>query len=337
MAFTSTSAGQKISTFRKIKSIDCIVFAKDVQHQLAIEYISKINAQECINICHGILRTTLDNHAPLKSKVTSDRPKLPWYNDEIGEAICRHCKAEWVWKNEITNTNKFMNFYRLRRQVTNLLNESECIYYRNTLHEAKQNSKRMFKICNSLLGQNTSLPLPLRLCDNELADHFNSFFTSKISRIRSGLEDLWTGPPDEFDVNDQIPPCMDCFEPLPQEEGENIINTSPSKICDIDPIPTTLLKQILPSVIIILMEIIKKSLTSGIFPESLKVALGKPLLKKANLDLIEKITDQYPILSSLENPLKEQLLYNSPDTSLIITLLSHISQPIDLFTALKWH
>ena len=32
MAFTSTSAGQKISTFRKIKSIDCIAFAKDVQH-----------------------------------------------------------------------------------------------------------------------------------------------------------------------------------------------------------------------------------------------------------------------------------------------------------------
>ena len=92
MAFTSTLVGQQIITFRKIKSIDCTAFAKDVQHRLATEDISKINAQECINIYHGILRTTLDNHAPLKSKVTWDRPKLP-YNDEIGEAICRHCKA----------------------------------------------------------------------------------------------------------------------------------------------------------------------------------------------------------------------------------------------------
>ena len=66
------------------------------------------------------------------------------------------------------------------------------------------------------------------------------------------MEDLKTGPPDEFDVNDQIPPCMDCFEPLSQEEVENIINTSPSKNCDIDPILTTLLKEILPSVITIL-------------------------------------------------------------------------------------
>ena len=160
MAFTSTSVGQKIHTFRKIKSIDHTAFAKDVQHWLAIEDISKINAQECINIYHEILRATLDNHAPLKSKVTTNRPKLPWYNDEIGEAICKHHKAEQVCKNDITNTNKFLNFYKLRRQVTNLLNESECTYYKNTLHEAKQNSKKMFKTCNSLLGWNTSLPLP---------------------------------------------------------------------------------------------------------------------------------------------------------------------------------
>ena len=139
MAFTSTSVGQKISTFKKMKSIDCIAFAKDVQHQLAIGDISKINAQECINIYYGILRTTLDNHA-------SDRPKLPLYNDEIGEAICRCYKAEQVWKNDITNTNKFLHFYRLRRQVTNLLNESEHTYYKSTLHEAKQNSKRCLNL-----------------------------------------------------------------------------------------------------------------------------------------------------------------------------------------------
>ena len=59
----------------------------------------------------------------------------------------------------------------------------------------------------------------------------------------------------------------------------------------------TLLKEILPSVIIILTEIINKLLISGIFPESLKVALVKPLLKKANLDLIEK---NYRPVSNIE-------------------------------------
>ena len=54
------------------------------------------------------------------------------------------------------------------------------------------------------------------------------------------------------------------------------------------PYNTTLLKEILPSVINIFTEIINKLLISGIFLESLKVGLVKPLLKKANLDLIEK-------------------------------------------------
>ena len=149
--------------------------------------------------------------------------------------------------------------------MTNLLNESEHTYYKNTLHEAKSNSKKMFTICNSLLRQNTSLPLPPGHSDSELAESFNIFFTSKISRIRSELMDLRIEPPDASDVNDQIPPSMDCFQPLSQVEVET--------------------------------EIINKSLTSGIFPDRIKVALVRPLLKKANLDLIEK---NYRPISNIE-------------------------------------
>ena len=55
MASTSTSAGQKMSNFRKIKSIDQTAFAKEVQHRLITKDISKINAEECIDIYHNIL------------------------------------------------------------------------------------------------------------------------------------------------------------------------------------------------------------------------------------------------------------------------------------------
>ena len=79
--------------------------------------------------------------------------------------------------------------------------------------------------------------------------------------------------------------------------SREIINTSPSKSCDLDPILTTLLKEILPSVITILTKIINISLTSGIFPDRLKVALVSPLLKKANLDLIGK---NYRPISNIE-------------------------------------
>ena len=62
IVFTSTSAGQKISTFRKIKSIAHIAFTKDVQHQLPIEDISKINAKNALIFTMGyseLLLTTM--------------------------------------------------------------------------------------------------------------------------------------------------------------------------------------------------------------------------------------------------------------------------------------
>ena len=66
------------------------------------------------------------------------------------------------------------------------------------------------------------------------------------------------------------------------------MHTSPSKSCEDDPIPTTLLKSILPSVLPVLTALVNGSMQTGVFPEDLKQALVKPLLKKANLDLVDK-------------------------------------------------
>ena len=63
---------------------------------------------------------------------------------------------------------------------------------------------------------------------------------------------------------------------------------SPTKSCELDPIPTSLLKKILPSVSQLLTAIVNNSITLGTFPNCIKGALVGPLLKKANLDLINK-------------------------------------------------
>ena len=53
-----------------------------------------------------------------------------------------------------------------------------------------------------------------------------------------------------------------------------------------DPIPTTLLKDILPSIIKPITNIINISLQFGVFAKNWKIAAIKPLLKKIGLDLI---------------------------------------------------
>ena len=53
-------------------------------------------------------------------------------------------------------------------------------------------------------------------------------------------------------------------------------------------IPTRLLKQILPSIVALIADIINTSLRDGIVPESFKRALVKPLLKKLGLELLDR-------------------------------------------------
>ena len=63
---------------------------------------------------------------------------------------------------------------------------------------------------------------------------------------------------------------------------------SPSKSCHSDPIPTSSLKETLGVSLDLITAIGNKSVANGIFLEALKDALVKPLLKKVNLEPINK-------------------------------------------------
>ena len=94
-------------------------------------------------------------------------------------------------------------------------------------------------------------------------------------------------------------PCMDSFRLLSDDEVSTIVRKSPTKTCEADPIPTTLLKDILPNILPLLREIVNKSVQTGTFLDDLKVALVRPLLKKTNL--LRKIIGQSQIFSTLAN------------------------------------
>ena len=60
------------------------------------------------------------------------------------------------------------------------------------------------------------------------------------------------------------------------------------KTCDADPIPTGLHKKVLPAIIQLLTKLVNESLQTGEFPDDLKKALVRPLLKKRSLEPILK-------------------------------------------------
>ena len=71
------------------------------------------------------------------------------------------------------------------------------------------------------------------------------------------------------------------------------------KTCDADPIPTELLKKVLLAIIQLLTKLVNESLQTGEFPDELKKALVRLLLKKRSLEpILKKTIAQYPIFHS---------------------------------------
>ena len=72
--------------------------------------------------------------------------------------------------------------------------------------------------------------------------------------------------------------------PVTSDNLKMIVNRSPSTNCDLDLVPTRLLKEQLDCIIPLMVDIVNKSLCSGVFPDCLKHAIVVPLLKNISLD-----------------------------------------------------
>ena len=125
----------------------------------------------------------------------------------------------------------------------------------------------------------------------ELANDFNIFFAEKIATIRDNIintEFNGVKPIPVEPVNETVTLEMNSFSSVPEGDVEKRICKLPSKSCELDPMPTTLLKQMVKVVTPVITCIINRSLLSGEFYKGLKVAHVKPLIKKKGIEAVFK-------------------------------------------------
>ena len=162
--------------------------------------------------------------------------------------------------------------YRNQRQLVQSCVRTAKTSYNSKLVESCTNTRQLFRVANALLNRNKQPPLPT--CVN-IADRFNNFFIEKVQIVRSTLPHIGG-----FEVPIITKTTLDTLSPTTPKEIETIIRSSPSKSSELDPIPTSLLKQCLPAIAPSIVNIINTSLCSGIVPDSMKVASVRPTLKK---------------------------------------------------------
>ena len=76
---------------------------------------------------------------------------------------------------------------------------------------------------------------------------------------------------------------MNVFERASEDGSKKLILNSSSKSCDLDPIPTSMLKNCFDILLTPITDIISISMETSTFPQNFKEAHVRPLLKKTSL------------------------------------------------------
>ena len=282
---TKPSLSVKTISYRKLKSIDLDALQSDLaQSDLCSNPPDSLD--DLVSCYNGKLKDTLEKHAPLMTKTIVERPRVPWFNDEIRKAKRDRRRAEKRWR-KTKSASDLSLFKATRNAATSLMNKARKEYYASFIEENSGDQRKLFMASKRLLNGKPGDALPPNINGDRFAEEIGKFFVQKIVDIRNRLN------PGSLVVSsdDLSTTCSNLsvdqlakFELLTEENVKSLLKRSSQKSCLLDPMPSRLVSQC-DVLIPVLTKLVNISLQSGNFPNEWKEALVIPLLKKPGLDL----------------------------------------------------
>ena len=274
---------KKQISYRRLKNIDKNEFRKDIENSEMYKNPAD-NISDAFKQYNETLQNIFDKHAPLKSKVITVRPNVPWHSDAIGQAKRERRRAERKWRKTKLLVDRQI-YCQKKRHVNKLCDQAKKDFYADKISECGKDQKQLFKVVNSLLHKPTETPLPSHDSEIELANRFAKFFTDKINKIRQQLATVQTETKlSSNETSKKYTETLSKFESATEDEIRKIIMKSATKSCSLDPIPTWLVKDCLESLLPVITRVVNLSLSSAEVPVDMKEAIVLPLIKKLILD-----------------------------------------------------
>ena len=228
------------------------------------------------------LKRVIDTLAPPKRVTLNTHPRQPWYNDEVKTQHKLTRKRERIWL-KYKQDSHWIAYKKERNIYNRLLAYSKRQSLCKKINDLRGNTKELYNLTAHLTGKAPQNPMPKNKSDIQLAEEFAEFFIDKIDKIRQQFHNTVTYISEEKHISQ-----LKKFDPVSEVTLEGIINSMHSKSCELDAIPTPLLKRLMRKCLPFITKIVNISLTYGIFSDNWKVAIVRPLLKKAGLALINK-------------------------------------------------
>ena len=273
------------------------------------------NLEETVADLGTELKHTLDKLAPVKNCSVSLRPKMPWYTNEMAQYKAKVRRREKKWlKYKLPSC--WLAFKNTRNSYYGRLNNKKKEIIRIQISDSTNNSKKLYVLINNLTTKPNPIQWPIHKDKQTLTDDFANYFQDKILQIRKRFKGI---PGHEEPINYSVAQ-LSKFAPMTEKEVLLIIKQMKTKSCELDDMPTNILKQMLPKVIGLITKIINMSLEQGEFSTKWKVAVVRPLLKKLGLELINpdyRSVSNLPFISKVvENCMLLQLSRHCKDFNL---------------------
>ena len=277
---------RKVVTFRRLRQICVSDFAQDIASSMDLS--SDGSVTELVLHYNSDLRSIVDYHAPLQKATVTLRPNSPWFTDTLRQEKRNRRQLERTWLR--TGLEVHRQAYRTKCVAFNrLLLTTKSEYFSEKIAICGRDQKQLFHITKNIMGDTGTTNMPSFVSPGALAQRFSDHFTDKVRHIRQGICDRDDNQSSitRAALSDDV--CFDGvpltnFVPITESDVERLVAIAPCKTCELDPIPTWLLKQCSSELVPLITTIINASLTKSVVPPDFKRAVIRPLLKKSTLD-----------------------------------------------------
>ena len=269
----------KTVSYRKLRDINIDNFKRDIKNSVNLNSTDGDVDDLTTNYVDG-LKILVDAHAPLIQKTVVPRPNAAWFTEDVRRAKRLRRKHERTWRHSKKDSDRQL-FKQQCAKVAQSIFTAKSTYYSSKVMDCKNNMKALTQITDKLLKSNHKTSLPTVADPCELPSKFQEFFETKIDKIRKNFDTVLLSNPHTNVASLKV------FEKATASEVRKVIMNSPNKSCEIDSIPTWLLKECIDELLPLITTLINRSLSTGKFPEHFKEAIIRPLLKKPNSDIDE--------------------------------------------------
>ena len=278
--------------YRQLKAIDFDALRLDLEESDLCSTVYR-DLNELTSIYQSTLSILLEKHAPLKKKVNVCRQRVPWFNSDIKCIIRARWSAERKWR-RTKSQHDLRVFKDPRNKATRVMNKTLCEFYTDLIAENSTDQRKLFRITKPLLREPSEVSFLKHISPADLANSFRHYFVQKIDNIDKSLDN--PSPSLASEAGERDCTALDGFtgttfadfKAVKKGQVAELIRNATKKSCPLDPMPTSVVLEVIDVLLPVITDMINLSFESSKFALAWKEALVRPLLKKSGLEIAFK-------------------------------------------------